>query len=78
MSNPAERLCKFVMREYGAGLTAKQIRSPWTPIGTQRGEITGVIVPADGDSPSLRVMLVEIEGKFSGFTSNAPPALELA
>jgi hypothetical protein len=76
--NPAERLCQFVMREYGRRLTPKQLRGPWHHVGSYKGEISGVVVPADGESPSFRVMLVEIEGEHAGFTTDAPPVLELA
>jgi hypothetical protein len=76
MSNPAERLVRFVMREYGKRLTPKQIRSPWQHIQSRSGEITGVSVPADGDQPEIRVMLHDADGK-SGFTSDSPPPLDL-
>lgn len=76
--SPADRLCRFVMREYGRRLTPAQIRAPWQHIGSPTGEITGVIVPADGDSPGFRVMLVDFEGRPSGFTTDSPPPLELA
>jgi hypothetical protein len=76
--NPAERLCRFVMREYGRRLTPAQIRGPWQHIGSASGDITGVIVPTDGDSPGFRVMLVDFEGRPSGFTTDSPPPLELA
>jgi hypothetical protein len=59
--NPAEKLCAFVMREYGRRLTPKQIRDPWTYIGTYNGEISGVVSPADGASSGYRVMLVDME-----------------
>jgi hypothetical protein len=75
--NPAERLSKFVMREYGPRLTPWQIRVPWHHIGSHAGEISGVVVPADGDSPGFRVMLVDFEGQPAGFTTNSPPPLEL-
>lgn len=76
--NAAERLSEFVMREYGSRMTPKQIRGPWTPVGSSRGEINGVLVPADGESRGFRVMLVDVEGKPAGFTSDAPPPLVLA
>jgi hypothetical protein len=75
--NPAERLCDFVLREYGRRLTPTQLRGPWHNVGSHTGEISGVVIPADGESPSFRVMLVEVEGR-DGFVSDAPPALELA
>lgn len=59
--NPAEKLCAFVMREYGKRLTAKQLRGPWTAIGTRSGEISGVVVAADGEKPGYRVMLADME-----------------
>lgn len=58
--NPAERLCDHVMRTFGARLTPKQIRTPWTYIGSPGGEITGVVIPEDGEKPGYRVMLGEI------------------
>lgn len=58
--NPAERLCEHVMRIFGARLTATQIRTPWTYIGSPSGEITGVVIPEDGERPGYRVMLGEI------------------
>lgn len=63
------------MREYGTRLTPKQIREPWYHIGS--GEISGVIVPADGQSAGFRVMLIDFEGTPRGFTTDAPPPLEL-
>lgn len=59
--NPAEKLCAFVMREYGRRLTANQLRGPWTTIGTWNGEISGVVIAADGAKPGLRVMLADME-----------------
>lgn len=57
--NPAELLSDHVMRLYGRSLTPKQIRGPWTYIGTRNGEISGVVIVADGDSPGRRVMLID-------------------
>ena len=59
--NPAEKLCAFVMREYGKRLTPKQLRGPWTTIGTYNGEISGVVIPADGTRTGYRVMLADME-----------------
>lgn len=73
MTNPAERLCKFVMAEYGRRMTPAQIRMPWFHLGSHAGEITGVVVPADGDSPRIRVTLADVDGA----AAYAPPALEL-
>jgi hypothetical protein len=61
MQNPAEKLCAYVMREYGRRLTPKQIREPWRYIGTWGGEISGVLIAADGDRTGYRVMLTDIE-----------------
>jgi hypothetical protein len=58
---PADRLCLYVMRTFGSTLTPKQIREPWTYIGSQNGEIGGVVIPADEDKPSYRVMLADID-----------------
>jgi hypothetical protein len=58
--NPAERLCEFVMRRYGKRLTPKQIREPWTYFGNPQVGITGVDVPADGESAGLRVRLEDM------------------
>jgi hypothetical protein len=75
--NPAERLCQFVMREYGRRLTAKQLRGPWHHVGSYNGEISGVVIPADGEAPAFRVMLVEVEGR-DAFVTDRPAPLELA
>lgn len=70
-----ERLCEFVLRRHGARLTREQISRPWTYLGKRFDapdaagkmrrshgiEITGVIVPADGDSPGLRVMVEDMQ-----------------
>lgn len=78
-ANAADRLCRFVLREYGRRLTPAQISAPWQYVcSPPTGEITGVIVPTDGDSPGFRVMLVDFEGRPSGFTTDSPPPLELA
>lgn len=58
--NPAELLCSHVMRLYGRRLTPKQMREPWTYIGTHNGEISGVVVAPDGASTGLRVMLIDL------------------
>jgi hypothetical protein len=70
--NPAEKLCAFVIREYGRRLTPKQIRDPWTYIGTYNGEISGVVIAAGGDRPGYRVMLTDMELQPDG-----PSQLEL-
>lgn len=77
MSNPAERLVQFVMREYGSRLTPTQIRETWHYVHLRSGEITGVIVPADGEHPEIRVTLHDADGK-TGFTTDSPPPLDLA
>lgn len=73
--SPAERLGDYVLRRYGSLLTPTQLRRPWTYIGrsfdapTASGkmvsghgiEITGVIVPADGDAPGYRVMIEDMD-----------------
>lgn len=61
MSQTGARLCTFVMREYGNRLTTKQLRGPWTYIGTYSGEISGVVIPADGTRTGYRVMLADME-----------------
>lgn len=58
--NPAEKLCEFVTREYGRRLTPRQLRGPWTYIGTYNGEISGVVIAPDGESPGRRVMLIDL------------------
>lgn len=69
----AERLSNFVTANYR--LTPKQLRGPWKylsrefdapdvsgKIRERNGvEITGVIVPADGESSGYRVMAVDME-----------------
>jgi hypothetical protein len=59
--NPAEKLCAFVIRTYGLGLTPVQLRGPWTYIGTENGEISGVVIDPDSPRPGYRVMLADIE-----------------
>jgi hypothetical protein len=68
-----ERLCDFVLKH--RTLTRTQLRLPWTYIGRQFDapdltgkmrhnhgvEITGVIVPADGDQPGYRVMVADMQ-----------------
>lgn len=70
-----ERIAAYVLSKYGSRLTPTQIRRPWTYIGrsfdapTASGkmvaghgiEISGVIVPADGDAPGYRVMIDDVE-----------------
>lgn len=77
MKNPAELLCDYVMRGYGRRLTAKQLRGPWTYIGTKNGEISGVVIDADGDSAGHRVMLVDLGLPEFPPPESAPPQLEL-
>jgi hypothetical protein len=72
------------MRLYGRRLTPKQIRDPWTYIGTPNGEISGVVIASDGDRPGFRVMLVDLglpefppvppPGASQGDLSHEPPA----
>lgn len=59
----AESLCAFAMRTYGTRMTPKQIRSAWTYLRTSAGELTCVVVPADGDSASI---LVTVDDMRSG------------
>jgi hypothetical protein len=59
--NPAEILCGFVMRQYGRRLTDRQLRWPWTYIGTVNGEISGVVIPSDGSATGFRVMLTDMD-----------------
>jgi hypothetical protein len=68
-----DRLCDFVLQH--RSLTPNQIRLPWKYIGREFDapgldgkmrhnhgvEITGVIVPADGDHPGYRVMLADLQ-----------------
>jgi hypothetical protein len=72
--NPAERLCAHVMRNYGRRMSAKQIRGPWTYVGRPDGEITGVVIDADGDHAGYRVMLEDLDAP--DFKPQ-PPALAL-
>lgn len=69
----AEQLSMFIVRNYR--LTPKQLRGPWKylarefdapgPGGKMRErhgvEITGVVIPADGDAPGYRVMVVDMQ-----------------
>lgn len=73
--NPAELLCSQVMRMYGPRLTPEQLRRPWTYIGTPGGEISGVVIDADGTAPGFRVMLVDLG--LPEFPPAAPLELEL-
>jgi hypothetical protein len=68
-----DRLTAFVLRNYS--LTPAQLRGPWSflgkffdgldPSGKMRHnhgcEVTGVVIPADGDSPSRRVMVEDMQ-----------------
>jgi hypothetical protein len=75
--NPAEKLCAFVIREYGRRLTPTQLRWPWTYIGTYNGEISGVVIDADGTSSGYRVMLADMG--LASFSDGAEqPELDLA
>lgn len=58
--NTAERLCTFIMRNYRVKITERQIREPWIYFGNPQAGITGVDVPADGDSTSLRVKVEDM------------------
>lgn len=42
-----EQLCNFVLKN--RDLTLSQVRQPWTYTYGQAGEVTGVVVPADGE-----------------------------
>lgn len=59
----ADRLCHFAMRQLGASLTPTQIREPWTYLGSPNEGITGVVIPADGDAPSHRVMVADMHAE---------------
>lgn len=65
--SPGDLLCSYVMKNYVSKLTAKQIRETWTYFGTVAGEITGVTVPADGESASVRVTLLEVRSGQQAF-----------
>lgn len=58
--SPAERLCDHVTLHYGRRLSAKQLRGPWTYIGSETGAISGVVIGADGDYCGYRVMLADL------------------
>lgn len=58
--SPADLLCKFIMTKYGARLTDKQIREPWTYFGTRGGEIAGVTIPADGERAGYRITVIDM------------------
>lgn len=68
----SQRLAAYLIANYP--LTAEQLRKPWQYIGqlfdapdvsgkmvsNHGANITGVIVPADGDAPGYRVMLADL------------------
>jgi hypothetical protein len=62
-----EQLTSYVLRNYR--LTFNQTRGPWRWLGTGNqwtGEgfaITGVVIPADGDAPGYRVMVVDMQSE---------------
>lgn len=56
----ADKLCAYVMRTRGHRLTARQIRTPWHYLGTMEGEITGVVIDADGEHPGFRVTVADM------------------
>ena len=70
-----DRLADYVLRNYQ--LTPNQLRLPWTYIGetfdapgldgkVRRNHgvnITGVVIPADGDAPGYRVMVVDMQSE---------------
>jgi hypothetical protein len=60
--SPSERLCAHIMKQHGDKLTLRQRARPWTYIGTPAGEISGVVIDADGTAPGYRVMLADIDG----------------
>lgn len=72
--NPAEKLCAQVMRSYGRRLSRKQIREPWTYLAKPDGEITGVVIAADGDHPGYRLM---VDDMAAPDFKPQPPALAL-
>jgi hypothetical protein len=69
-----EQLHDFAVKRYGAQLTRWQLCAPWTyltkffdapdssgKIRSKHGvEITGLVIPADGDSPGIRVMVEDM------------------
>jgi hypothetical protein len=60
--SPGDLLCAYVMKTYGARLTPKQIREPWTYFHSNNGpEISGVWIPADGESASVRVTMLDMQ-----------------
>lgn len=66
--NPAEILCAYVVKHYGRRLTPKQLRGPWTYIGSYGGELSGVVIEADGEHTGYRIMLTDMDAMES-----APP-----
>ncbi len=62
-----EIMREWVVKNHADSLTFTQMRSPWTWLhagNVYSGEgfaITGVVVPADGDSPALRVMVRDMQ-----------------
>lgn len=67
--SPGDLLCAYVMKTYGSKLTAKQIREPWTYFGSAAGEIAGVSIPADGDSPAVRATLLDVQSGQQAFVA---------
>ena len=48
-----DKLCRFAARTH-RNLTPRQLRGPWSYTYAPNGEVTGVTIPSDGDHPSLR------------------------
>ena len=57
LSTSPEEICNYVLRHYGERLTARQVRSPWTYLSTAAGNVSGVVIPADGEATGLRVLV---------------------
>ena len=58
--SPAEKLCAHATKVYGARMTPKQLRGPWTYLHDQDGQICGVAIDSDGVSAGYRVMVADI------------------
>lgn len=61
-----EQLVAYVMKSYGSRLTPKQIREPWDYARDRDGELVA-IVPADGDSASVKVTTLEMRSGQQSF-----------
>ena len=67
--SPGDVLCAYVMKTHGSRLTAKQLRESWTYFGSAAGEISGVSIPADGDSAAVRVTLLDVQSGQQAFAA---------